>query len=109
MLRYLRRGQYLNFKFWISNLLISQATPESELGLIWCIPKEIIKRKTSTGKEYWIVNTIDDTNTEVQIKCWGVKEGDVIMLHKPYMGRPDFDETWGFSVRSMKHQLKLLG
>ena len=24
------------------------------------------------------------------------------------MAKPDFDETWGFSVRSLKHQLKLL-
>ena len=85
---------------------ISEFDPE--LGLAWFIPKEIVKRKTSTGKEYWIVNTIDDTNTETQIKCWGVKENDVIMLHKPYMIKPDFDPTWGFSVRSMKHQLKLL-
>ena len=85
---------------------ISEFDPE--LGLVWFIPKEIIKRKTSTGKEYWIVNTIDDTNTETQIKCWGIKDGDVIMLHKPYMGKPDHDDTWGFSVRSLKHQLKLL-
>jgi hypothetical protein len=85
---------------------ISEFDPE--LGLAWFIPKEIVKKKTATGKEYWIVNTIDDTNTEVQVKCWGVKEGDVIVLHKPYMVKPDYDETWGFSVRSMRHQLKLL-
>jgi len=85
---------------------ISEFDPE--LGLTWFIPKEIIKRKTATGKEYWIVNAIDDTNTETQIRCWGVKDGDVIMLHKPYMGRPDHSITWGFSVRSMKHQLKML-
>lgn len=85
---------------------ISEFDPE--LGLTWFIPKEIIKRKTATGKEYWIVNAIDDTNTETQIRCWGVKDGDVIMLHKPYMGRPDHSTTWGFSVKSMKHQLKML-
>jgi len=85
---------------------ISEFDPE--LGLTWFIPKEIIKRKTATGKEYWIVNAIDDTNAETQIRCWGVKDGDVIMLHKPYMGRPDHSITWGFSVRSMKHQLKML-
>jgi len=85
---------------------ISEYDPE--LGLSWFIPKELIKRKTSTGKEYWILNTIDDTNAETQIKCWGIKEGDVIKLHNPYMGKLDYDETWGFSIRSMKHQIKAL-
>ena len=85
---------------------ISEFDPE--LGLVWFIPKEIVKRKTSTGKEYWIVNTIDDTNSESQIKCWGIKDGDVIRLHNPYMGKLDYDPTWGFSIRSLKNQIKLL-
>lgn len=85
---------------------ISEFDPE--LGLVWFIPKEIIKRKTSTGKEYWIVNTIDDTNSETQIKCWGIKDGDVIRLHNPYMGKLDYDATWGFSIRSLRNQIKAL-
>ena len=85
---------------------ISEYDPE--LGLVWFIPKELIKKKTATGKEYWLLNAIDDTNTETQIKCWGIKEGDVVKLHNPYMGKLDHDDTWGFSLRSMKHQIKVL-
>jgi hypothetical protein len=66
-----------------------------------------LKKKTATGKEYWIVNTIDDTNTEVQVKCWGVKEKDVVFLNRPYMIKPNHDE-WGFSINNVAKQLRLL-
>lgn len=80
---------------------------DEELGLAWFVIREVVKKKTATGKDYWVLNAIDSTNNETQVKCWGVKEKDVVFINRPYMIKPNHDE-WGFSVNSIAKQLKLL-
>jgi hypothetical protein len=41
---------------------------------------------------------------------FGIVEGkDRIHLNRPYMGKLDYDPAWGFSTRSIKRNLRLLG
>jgi len=80
---------------------------DQELGLAWFVVREIEKKKTATGKDYWVLNTIDSTNTEVKVKCWGIKEKDIVFTNRPYMVKPNHDD-WGFSINNVAKQLRLL-
>jgi len=83
---------------------------DPDLGLVWFIPREIIRKKTKNGKPYWIVAVIDSNSVLTKFRCWGIVEGkDRIHLNRPYMGRLDYDPAWGFSTRSIKRNLRLLG
>jgi len=83
---------------------------DPDLGVVWFIPREIIRKKTKNGKPYWIVAVIDSNSVLTKFRCWGIVEGkDRIHLNRPYMGKLDFDPAWGFSTRSIKRNLRLLG
>jgi hypothetical protein len=79
-----------------------------DVPVAWFVPREIIPKKTKNGKTYWIVRVIDSTSTISSIKCWGVRDSDVVEINKPYMARLDYNEQWGFSTRSIRHNFKLL-
>ena len=82
---------------------------DPDLGLVWFIPREIIRKKTKNGKPYWIVVAIDSNSVLTKFRCWGIIEGkDRIHLNRPYMMSPQYDPVWGFSVRSIRKQLRLL-
>jgi DNA polymerase-3 subunit alpha len=82
---------------------------DPDLGLVWFIPREIIKKKTKNGKPYWIVAVIDSNSVLTKFRCWGIVEGkDRIFVNRPYMARLDYDQTWGFSTRSIRRNLRLL-
>jgi len=84
------------------NMVPPVAEFDQELGVCWFIPREITKKTTKTGKNFYIVNVIDDTNTTTQIKVWNMDESrDKIHINKPYLSRLDYDENWGFSTRSI--------
>jgi len=82
---------------------------DPDLEVVWFIPREITKRKTKNGKDYWILNVIDSTGAETKIRCWGVRKYDRVVLNHPYAGRLDYNEQWGFSTRSIGRNFKLLG
>jgi len=83
---------------------------DPELGLVWFIPRQIVRKKTKNGKPYWIVEVIDSNSALTKFRCWGIVEGkDRIHLNRPYMGKFDYDPAWGFSTRSIKRNLRLLG
>jgi len=82
---------------------------DPELLVSWFIPRKVTKRKTKNGSNYLIVEAIDSTSTVTKIKCWGVKSGDTVHVNRPYMARLDYDEQWGFSTRSIRHNFRLLG
>jgi DNA polymerase-3 subunit alpha len=82
---------------------------DPELELVWFIPRKIVKRSTKNGKEYWVINVVDSNNIATQIKYWAPREGDKIYINRPYMGRLDYDENWGFSTRSIRHRLRVIG
>jgi len=82
---------------------------DNDLGVAWFVPREVIEKKTKNGSTYWIVRVIDDTSATNSIKCWGVNsKKDKIHLNQPYMARLDYDQNWGFSTRSIKHNFRLL-
>ena len=81
---------------------------DNKLGVAWFIPRQIIPKKTKNDKPYWLVKVIDDTSTTTTIKCWGIKEHDVLHLNRPYAAKLDYSDEWGFSSRSVRG-FKLLG
>jgi hypothetical protein len=44
----------------------------------------------------------------VQVRCWGVKPNENVLKHRVYMGKLDYDPSWGFSVKSITSQLKII-
>ena len=81
-----------------------------DLGAAWFIPRKINIKRTKNGKEYYIVEVIDSNNVLTSIKCWGVNsKKDKIAVNRPYMGRLEYDEQWGFSTRSISRNFRLLG
>ena len=85
------------------------AKVEKSGQVCWFVPREIIPKKTKTGKDYWIVKAVDSTSTTSTIKCWGVRPGlDKIRINRPYLAKVGYSEQWGYSVRSLKQEMKLL-
>ena len=84
---------------------ISEFDPD--LGVCWFIPREITKKTTKTGKQYAIVNVIDDTNQSTQVKVWSFSENDPIQLNKPYLAKLNYDD-WGFSTPSSSRNWRCL-
>ena len=82
---------------------------DNDLGVAWFIPREVIKKTTKKGRPYWIIKTTDSTSSNTTIRCWAVKDTDILHLNRPYMARLDYDDQWGFSTRSLKYNFKLLG
>jgi len=75
---------------------------DTDAGLCWFIPREVIKKTTSNGRNFYVVNVIDDTNTLTQIKVWNYDESrDKIHVNKPYLSQLEYDDNWGFSTRSV--------
>ena len=82
---------------------------DEALQLVWFIPRKITARKTKNGKDYWIVEVIDDTSNTTRIRCWGVRPGkDMIMINRPYLAKLDYNQEWGFSTRSIRHNFRML-
>ncbi len=76
--------------------------------VVWFIPRKDITKKTKTGKTFWVIEVIDDTNTLTKIRVWGVQEYDRIAINKPYLARLDYNGKWGFSTRSLRRNFKIL-
>ena len=82
---------------------------DNDIGVAWFIPREIIPKKTKNGHAYWILKVIDNTSEMTSIKCWGVKDRDIVHLNRPYMAKLDYDEQWGFSAYAIGKTFRLLG
>jgi DNA polymerase III alpha subunit len=72
---------------------------DRDLQLCWCIPRSVTKKKTRTGKTFYVIKVIDSNSIETQIRCWGVNSNkDKVHINRPYLLKPRYDETWGFST-----------
>ena len=75
---------------------------DTELQVCWFIPREVVRKKTKNGKDFYIVKVIDSNSEQTSIKCWGVKpDKDRVFLNRPYLARLDWSPQWGFSTRSV--------
>lgn len=82
---------------------------DQELGLCWFIIKGFEQKKTQKGKDYVVLDCIDSTNIVTKIKCWTFNPTkDKIHMHKPMIGKIDYSEQWGMSIRGLNN-LKLIG
>ena len=88
---------------------MSVESSEDDQLLVWFVPRKLLKKKTTRGKEYWILKVVDSNNAMVDIKCWNPSENDTIYVNQPYMARLDYSEQWGFSTRSIRRNFRLLG
>jgi DNA polymerase-3 subunit alpha len=82
---------------------------DPDLELVWFIPRKVAKRKTKNGKDYWVIDVVDSNNMLTQIKYWAPRDGDKVYINRPYMGRLDYDENWGFSTRSLRRSFRIIG
>jgi len=85
---------------------ISEYDPERRV--CWFIPREVKVKKTKNGKKYFIVSVTDHNGADENIKCWGVKDTDIIRLNRVYVGKLKHEARWGFSTFSIQHNLRLL-
>lgn len=94
----------------LSEILIPPiANYDPELSdCVWFIPRKVVPKKTKTGKDYWIIEVIDDTNTLTKIRVWGVQPYDKIFVNKPYLAKLEHNDKWGFSTRSLRRNFKVL-
>jgi len=100
------------YKFFESHGINPISEYDAELGKAWCVPTEVITRKTKTGKSYYQVIVIDSNMKTQKINCWGVDpERDFIYPHRLYVLEwPQYNATWGFSTRGgLSRNWKLLG
>ena len=83
---------------------------DKDIGVAWFIPREVIIRKTVTGRSYYVIKTIDKNSVMTDIRCWGVNpERDKLYVNRPYMVKLNYDEQWGFSTRGGLSNWKLVG
>ena len=88
---------------------ISEYDPELG-GVVWCIPREVIKKKTKNGKDYYIVRVIDENNETNTVRCWGIRpDKDIVRINRPYIMKLDWNAQWGFSTRRVSANFRLLG
>ena len=86
---------------------ISEYDPD--LGVVWFVPRELIRKKTKNNKDYYILRVIDSNSEITSIRCWGVRpEKDIIHLNRPYMAKLDYNPQWGFSTRRVSSGFRLL-
>lgn len=80
-----------------------------ELGVSWCVPREIVQKKTGKGSDYYIVKVTDSNSALTEIKCWSVNPAkDKIYINHPYAIKLDYDDIWGFSTRKGLQNWRLL-
>jgi len=79
----------------------------SNSPFVWFIPRKKTIKNTKNGKPYWIIEAIDGTNTTSEIKCWGIRESDVVHMNRLYMAQVSKD-SYGYSIRNFKDHIRLL-
>lgn len=68
----------------------------------WFIIRKCEVKKTKNKKLYWELYVTDGASSkDIKVKCWGVREKDVVHLNRPYVAKLDLDEKYGFSVNMM--------
>ncbi len=78
--------------------------------IVWFIPTEVRKRRTSNGRPYIIVGTTDSSFRACKIKCWGYgSEVKDFSVNGIYIGKIKYDSKWGFSMTDSKKNLKRIG
>jgi hypothetical protein len=50
---------------------ISEYDPDGSSLLVY--PREVIKKTSKNGRDYLVVNVIDDTSKATTIRCWNVR------------------------------------
>jgi DNA polymerase-3 subunit alpha len=88
---------------------ISEFDPD--IQAVWAIPRNVKKKKTKAGKDYFEVEVTDNNSVITKVRCWGINvgRGDKIIVNVPYLLKPDYNFEWGFSTRGkISHCWQLL-
>ena len=84
---------------------------DEELKICWFVPVSYEVKKSKNDKNYYVVQTIDDSGKITEIKCWSVDlDKDVIYLNRPYVAKINYDENFGgFSCIGISKSWKMIG
>ncbi len=86
---------------------LGAATNGTNSTFWWFIPRKREIKTTKTGKPYWIIEVTDNTNTLTEIKCWSIRETDVVHMNRLYMAQVSRD-SYGYSIKNWKDHVRLL-
>lgn len=83
-------------------------TETTKSGCCWFILMREEVKTTKTGKGYLVLHVIDDSGKDKKIKCWGTTHSDILIPNHAYLANLDFDDKYGFSVRGIKKNFRLI-
>jgi len=79
-------------------------------NLCWFIIKDKEMRETNNrGRKYWVIRVTDTTNETNSIKIWNASYSDPVNKHHPYMANLDYDPNWGYSMKGLAGNARMLG
>jgi DNA polymerase-3 subunit alpha len=82
---------------------------DSELKTTWFIVRNCLIKKTKNNKDYYVLSVTDNMGANETIKCWGINiKKDKIETNKLCIANLDYSEVWGFSVRNMINNFKVI-
>jgi DNA polymerase III subunit alpha len=80
---------------------------DAAIGHAWFIPRKITPKKTGKGRNYVILDVIDSNFAVIQLKVWGIEPSDRIFTNIVYSAPINFQEQWGYSIRTPKFMKQL--
>lgn len=85
------------------------AISEYESGeFVWFVVQEILVKKTTKGKNYWIMKCIDANGGQEDIKVWGVSKNDKVATNKAILAQVQFSPKWRFSIKGLAKSIRYL-
>ena len=84
---------------------------DKETGLVWFITRKVTKRTTKKNRKYYELIVSDSINSTLEkVRIWGIldKKDFRVYPNRVYMAMVEHNEEWGFSIKNMIKNLKML-
>lgn len=75
---------------------------------VWFVPRIIEEAKTQYGNTFYRMTVLDVSGKMFKVKIFGVKPENTIYINRPYLARVEWDETYGFTIKSYGRDMRLL-
>jgi len=70
-------------------------------GIVWFCAQDIVKKQTKKGKDFTLINAIDNTNNMVKIRVWSQFKEEP-QPFTMWLAEVEVDPSWGASSASFK-------